>query len=143
MIPTSWLLSIFLNPDIYHETDLWTKVITDRVIDRLIVEGNSSFIVFFVIAMLQWKQSTLLTETSLEGLMESIQMMPWSLDDTDITQVLHMAETIEDLTPVSVQYALIGVISQCSPGLLSPSVTASGDVLYSRLIDFYKWSLTV
>ena len=143
MIPTSWLLSIFLNPDIYHEIDLWTMVITDRVIDRLIVEGNSSFIVFFVIAMLQWKQSTLLTVTSLEGLMESIQMMPWSLDDTDITQVLHMAETIETLTPVSVQYALIGVISQCSPGLLSPSVTASGDVLYSRLIDFYKWSLTV
>ena len=138
MIPTSWLLSIFLNPDIYHETDLWTMAITNRLIDRLIVEGNASFVIFFVLALLQWKQSELLAITSLDRLIEAVQAMPWSLSETDINQVILTAERILASTPVSVQYAMIGVLSQCCPGLLSPSVTATSDVLYSRLTDFYE-----
>lgn len=110
--------------------------ITDRLIDRLIVEGNASFVIFFVLALLQWKQSELLAITSLDGLIEAVQALPWSLSDTDITQVILTAESLLANTPVSVQYAVIGVLSQCSPGLLSPSVTATSDVLYSRLVDF-------
>ena len=112
--------------------------ITDRLIDRLIVEGNASFVIFFVLALLQWKQSELLAITSLDGLIEAVQALPWSLSDTDITQVILTAESLLANTPVSVQYAVIGELSQCSPGLLSPSVTATSDVLYSRLVDFYK-----
>ena len=138
LIPTSWLLSIFLNPDIYHETDLWTMNVTNRLIDRLIIEGNSSFVLFFFIALLQFKQTELLSVTSYEGLSEFILALPWSLTESDLTEVILCAEEIVSKTPTSAVYAAIGIYSQCSPGLLGPSVIAPTDILYSRLIDNYK-----
>ena len=111
MIPTSWLLSVFLNPDIYHETDLWTMGITDRLIDRLIVEGNASFVIFFVLALLQWKQSELLAITSLDGLIEAVQALPWSLSDTDITQVILTAESLLAYTSVCTVCSDWGIVA--------------------------------
>lgn len=32
-----------MNTDIYNDSDLWSSTITEQLLDRLVVEGNSSF----------------------------------------------------------------------------------------------------
>lgn len=127
-----------MNPDIYQETDLWNIGITDRLFNRCVVDGNASASFFFLLALLRFKQDELLKITSSGDLRDHMLSLPWTLTDPEIDRLAYEINEFVVKTPASTLYAIHGVYSQCSPGLLPPTVSSSGDVMYSRMMDFYE-----
>lgn len=138
MIPTSWLLGLFTNPDIFHPTDLWTRELLDCLLDRVVVEGHSVIVVFVLVALLEMKEETILERNEEETLRETLLALPWSLMKEEIEMIMKRAEELLSTTPVSTLYAIASLISQCSPGLLTQSVPGSLNLWYSRMYDLYK-----
>ena len=51
IVPSAWLLTLFLEPDATDET--WSPAVTDALLDRAALEGNSAGALFFTLAMLE------------------------------------------------------------------------------------------
>ena len=137
-IPTAWLLSAFMNPDIVQETDAWSSTLTEQILDRLVIEGNTSFTLFVLMGLLKRKQGELLSITTKEDLFDCLLTIPWGLVDSDVVSVLEDASTFRESTPVSILYGVYGILSQCSPGLLPVAVQGSMSVWITRMLEFYE-----
>lgn len=137
-IPTAWLLSGFMNPDIVNETDAWSSLITEQLLDRLVIEGNCSFTLFFLMGLLNRKKTELMSVEAKEELFDSLLMIPWGVIECDVPTIMSDACSFQETTPLSVIYGLCGVLSQCSPGLLPPEVNGGMSIWIERMTELYK-----
>ena len=138
MVPTSWLLSCFMNCDIYSDSDPWSSTITEQLLDRLVVEGNGSFTLFALLSLLQAKSGELLALDDASVLRDTLLHLPWGVIADDMPALIEKAEALVAMTPVSTLYAVYGVLSQCSPGLLPTTVEGSPELWTIRMTEFYK-----
>ena len=114
-----------------------------KVIDRAVIDGHSIFGLFVVVAMLVVKREVVMQVKEEEELREVVMAMPWSLSESEVSEVWEKAEELMEMTPVSTMYGIAGLISQCSPGLLTNAVMGSPNVWYSRMVDFYEYVLVI
>lgn len=129
-----------MNPDIVNETDAWSSLITEQLLDRLVIEGNSSFTLFFLMGLLNRKKisNELMAVETKEELFDSLLMVPWGVIESDMPEIISDASSFQAATPLSVIYGLCGVLSQCSPGLLPPEVNGGMSIWIERMTEFYK-----
>lgn len=117
---------------------MWSSLIAEHLLDRLVVEGNASFTLFFLLALMQQKQAELLTLDQPEAVKDTLLILPWGLVESDLHAVFQSASTFRETTPVSILYGLYGIESQCSPGLLPVAVQGTMDVWKARMHAFYR-----
>lgn len=128
-----------MNTDIYNDSDLWSSTITEQLLDRLVVEGNSSFCLFFLLSLLKSKSAELLSVTEPLVLADRLLSCPWSVLEKDMPALLRDAVTLMNETPTSTLYALYGLLSQCSSGLLPVAVQGSPELWTIRMTEFYSF----
>lgn len=129
-----------MNTDIYNDSDLWSSTITEQLLDRLVVEGNSSFCLFFLLSLLKSKSAELLSVTEPGWcLADRLLSCPWSVLEKDMPALLRDAVTLMNETPTSTLYALYGLLSQCSSGLLPVAVQGSSELWTIRMTEFYSF----
>ena len=64
---------------------------------------------------------------------------PWSVLEKDMPALLRDAVTLMNETPTSTLYALYGLLSQCSSGLLPVAVQGSPELWTIRMTEFYSF----
>lgn len=128
-----------MNTDIYNDSDLWSSTITEQLLDRLVVEGNSAFCLFFLLSLLKSKSAELLSVTEPLVLADRLLSCPWSVLEKDMPALLRDAVTLMNETPTSTLYALYGLLSQCSSGLLPVAVQGSSELWTIRMTEFYSF----
>ena len=128
-----------MNADIYNDSDLWSSTITEQLLDRLVVEGNSAFCLFFLLSLLKSKSAELLSITEPSVLADCMLNCPWSVLEKDMPALLRDASTFMNETPTSTVYALYGLLSQCSSGLLPVAVQGSPELWNIRMTEFYSF----
>lgn len=127
-----------MNCDIYNDSDPWSSTITEQLLDRLVVEGNCAFTLFALLGLLQTKSSELLAVNDASVLHDTLINLPWNVLAADMPALIEKAEALMATTPVSTLYALYGVLSQCSPGLLPTTVEGSPELWTIRMTEFYE-----
>ena len=127
-----------MNCDIYNDSDPWSSTITEQLLDRLVVEGNCAFTLFALLGLLQTKSSELLAVNDASVLRDTLINLPWNVLAADMPALIEKAEALMATTPVSTLYAVYGVLSQCSPGLLPTTVEGSPELWTIRMTEFYE-----
>ena len=118
-------------------------MITEHLLDRLVIEGNPSFTLFFYLALLKRKEAELLSMSNSEDLYDCFLSMPWGLVDKDISSLIEEATGYQSTTPLSIHYGLYGILSQCSPGLLPVQVQGNQEIWISRMDEFYRYDYQI
>lgn len=126
-----------MNADVYNDSDLWSSTITEQLLDRLVVEGNPVFCLFFLLSLLKSKSAEFLSVTESSVLSDRLLSCPWSVLEKDMPSLLHDASLFMDETPTSTLFALYGLLSQCSSGLLPVAVQGSPELWTIRMTEFY------
>ena len=52
MIPTCWLLGGFITPELFGDSAVWDVKVCVALLDQMIIRGNPSFSLFFLLALL-------------------------------------------------------------------------------------------
>ena len=135
IIPTAWLLTLFLEPDATDEA--WSPAVTDALLDRAALAGNPAGALFFTLAMLEGNREEWMAVETVEECRQRVRNFPREIEQTKIAAFLEQATRLRAKLPPSMMEGITAVIAQSSPGLLPPFVAGNPDLWYSRLVDLY------
>ena len=117
-IPTAWILSAFLNPELLSEQVYWSPTLSIRLIDQMLIRGDSTFALFFLLALFQHFTDDLIVLNTADTLEAYLSDLPWLLDAQQLAKLIETATIMEKIAPISVVQSLRCVSAQCASGLL-------------------------
>ena len=122
MIPTCWLLGGFITPELFGDSAVWDVKVCVALLDQMIIRGNPSFSLFFLLALLRRSERALLAAKTAGEVGAVMEGMPWS---SDIPAVVSDATALMGVTPVSALVALRSVFAQSASEWVATGVSAS------------------
>ena len=141
LIPTCWLLSGFISPEIYRETDVWNPRLSIVSLEQSVIHGNSNIVFFLLLAVLQRSSEAILDCHTVSEAEECIRILPWQVETEDVMTILDTALAMEKITPISVLQCLECVESQCASDLLPDAIPGSKEMWERRFGQFHTHML--
>ena len=138
MIPTCWLLGGFITPELFGDSVVWEVKVCVALLDQMIIRGNPSFSLFFLLALLRRSEREITAGKTSGEVSEVLEGMAWSCD---IPAVVSEAMEMMRVTPVSAQVALRSVFAQCASEWVGESVGDVGEVVNGSVSDSVNGSV--
>ena len=155
-IPTAWLLSAFLHPELLREDVCWSPALSVQCLDQMLICGDSTFPLFFLLALFRHFASELLALGTAEALEEFLSDLPWRISSSQSSQSSQSSESSEPselaklvesatillrIAPISVIQSLRCVGAQCASGLLPDQLPGDASMWRRRYDAFIRHML--
>ena len=155
-IPTAWLLSAFLHPELLREDACWSPALSVQCLDQMLIRGDSTFPLFFLLALFRHFASELLALGTAEALEEFLSDLPWRIgscqssqssqssepsEPSELAKLVESATILLRIAPISVIQSLRCVGAQCASGLLPDQLPGDASMWRRRYDAFVRHML--